>query len=125
MWFVVLAMALVPLMMTPARQREQTEYDGAMGRISSSVVEFVRGISVVKAFGGGERAHREYRTAVDDFVGTFGRMVRGLAGVAAGMQLALSPPFVLLVVLIGGAALITGGGMAPAGRRSPTGTGLA
>jgi ATP-binding cassette subfamily B protein len=30
------------------------------------------------------------------------------------MQVALSPPFVLLAVLIGGAALITGGGMAPA-----------
>jgi ATP-binding cassette subfamily B protein len=30
------------------------------------------------------------------------------------MQLALSPPFVLLVVLIGGASLITSGGLAPA-----------
>jgi ATP-binding cassette subfamily B protein IrtA len=40
--------------------------------------------------------------------------VRGLAGIAAGMQVALSPPFVLLVVLIGGTVLITNGGMAPA-----------
>ncbi|MBC6462746.1 ABC transporter ATP-binding protein [Actinomadura sp. HBU206391] len=111
---VVLAVALVPLMMTPARLREQKEFDGAMGRISDSAVEFVQGISVVKAFGGGERAHHKFRTAVDDFVGSFYRMVRGLAGIAAGMQLALSPPFVLLVVLIGGAALITSGGMAPA-----------
>lgn len=111
---VVLAVALVPLMMTPARLREQKEFDGAMGGIASSVVEFVRGIAVVKAFGGGERAHRRFRTAVDDFVGSFYRMVRGLSGIAAGMQVALSPPFVLLVVLLGGAALITGGGMAPA-----------
>ncbi|MEU4767302.1 ABC transporter ATP-binding protein [Actinosynnema sp. NPDC023794] len=111
---VALAVALVPLMMTPARLREQEEFDGAMGRIASSVVEFVRGISVVKAFGGGERAHRRFRTAVDDFVGAFNRWVHGMAGVAAGMQLALSPPFVLLVVLIGGAALITSGGLAPA-----------
>ncbi|WP_414944107.1 ABC transporter ATP-binding protein [Amycolatopsis sp. cmx-11-32] len=111
---VVLAVALVPLMMTPTRLREQKEFDGGMGRIASSAVEFVQGISVVKAFGGGERAHRKFRTAVDDFVDAFYRMVRGLSGIAAGMQLALAPPFVLLVVVIGGAGMITTGGMAPA-----------
>ncbi|GHB74944.1 ABC transporter ATP-binding protein [Streptomyces viridiviolaceus] len=111
---VVLAVALVPLMMTPARVREQEEFDGAMGRISSSVVEFVQGISVVKAFGGSKRAHRKFLTAADDFVDTFNRWVHGISRIAAGMQLVLSPPFVLLVVLIGGAALITGGDLAPA-----------
>ncbi|TDC27315.1 ABC transporter ATP-binding protein [Streptomyces sp. 8K308] len=110
----LLAVALVPLLMTPARQREQTEFDAAMGRISHSVVEFVQGISVVKAFGGAGRAHREFRTAADAFVDTFHRWVRGVSGVAAGMQTALSPPFVLLVVLIGGATLITTGRLAPA-----------
>ncbi|WP_106397080.1 ABC transporter ATP-binding protein [Actinocorallia populi] len=108
---VVLAVALVPLMMTPARLREQEEFDAGMGRISNSVVEFVQGIAVVKAFGGTERAHRAFRTAVDEFVDSFYRMVRGLSGIAAGMQVVISPPFVLLVVLTGGAALITGGGM--------------
>jgi ATP-binding cassette, subfamily B, bacterial IrtA/YbtP len=111
---VVLAVALVPLMMTPVRLREQEEFDTAMGRIASSVVEFVQGISVVKAFGGHERAHGKFRTAVEDFVVIFYRWVRGMSAIAAGMQLALSPPFVLLVVLIGGATLITTGGMAPA-----------
>ncbi|MBT2511365.1 ABC transporter ATP-binding protein [Streptomyces sp. ISL-98] len=111
---VVLAVALVPLMMTPTRLREQEEFDAAMGRIASSVVEFVQGISVVKAFGGSERVHRKFLTAVDDFTSSFFRMVRGLSGIAAGMQVALSPPFVLLVVLICGTALITTGGMAPA-----------
>ncbi|MFD3706838.1 ABC transporter ATP-binding protein [Nocardia sp. NPDC058658] len=111
---VVLAIALVPLMMTPTRLREQQDFDTAMGGIASSVVEFVQGIAVVKAFGGSERSHRRFRTATDDFADIFLRMVRGLAGPAAGMQVALSPPFVLLVVLIGGAVLITNGGMAPA-----------
>ncbi|WP_031163392.1 ABC transporter ATP-binding protein [Streptosporangium roseum] len=111
---VVLAVALVPLMMTPTRLREQEEFDAAMGRIASSVVEFVQGISVVKAFGGAGRAHRRFLMAADDFVGIFSRWVRGVSGIAAGMQLALSPPFVMLVVLIGGAALITAGGLAPA-----------
>ncbi|WP_435592837.1 ABC transporter ATP-binding protein [Nocardia sp. bgisy118] len=110
---VVLAVALVPLMMTPTRLREQEEFDVAMGRVASSVVEFVQGIAVVKAFGGSGRAHRAFRTAVDDFVGTFFRWVRGLAPIAAGMQLVLSPPFVLLIVLVGGAVLITNGSLAP------------
>ncbi|MEV0810404.1 ABC transporter ATP-binding protein [Micromonospora sp. NPDC050200] len=111
---VVMAVLLVPLLMLPARLREQKEFDAAMGRIASSVVEFVQGISVVKAFGGSERAHRKFLQAADDFVSIFSRWVRGMSVVAAGMQLALSPPFVLLVVLVGGAALITSGGMAPA-----------
>ncbi|MGW7484321.1 ABC transporter ATP-binding protein [Nonomuraea muscovyensis] len=111
---VVLAVALVPLMMTPTRLREQKEFDAAMGRIASSVVEFVQGISVVKAFGGSGRAHRRFLTAVEEFVGIFSRLVQGISGIGAGMQVALSPPFVLLVVLIGGAALITSGGLAPA-----------
>ncbi|MBN6052867.1 ABC transporter ATP-binding protein [Nonomuraea sp. RK-328] len=111
---VVLAVALVPLMMMPARTREQKEFDAAMGRLSSSAVEFVQGISVVKAFGGSGRAHRRFRTAADAFTDTFLRWVSGLSPIAAGMQLVLSPPFVLLVVLIGGAALITNGGLAPA-----------
>lgn len=111
---VVLAVALVPLMMTPTRLREQEEFDAGMGRVASSVVEFVQGIAVVKAFGGSGRAHRKFRTAVGDFVDTFFRWVRGLAPIAAGMQLALSPPFVLLVVLIGGTVLITNDSLAPA-----------
>ncbi|HEX6358128.1 ABC transporter ATP-binding protein, partial [Actinophytocola sp.] len=55
-----------------------------------------------------------FRTAANDFVSIFIRWVRGVSGIAAGMQVALSPPFVLLVVQVGGAALITTGAMAPA-----------
>jgi ATP-binding cassette subfamily B protein IrtA len=111
---VALALALVPFMMTPARLREQREFDGAMGRIASATVEFVQGIAVVKAFGGGERAHGRFLAATDEFVGSFRRMVDGLAAFGAGTQVALSPPFVLLVVLAGGAVRITGGDLAPA-----------
>ncbi|WP_327148485.1 ABC transporter ATP-binding protein [Nocardia sp. NBC_01329] len=111
---VLLAVALVPLMMLPARLREQEEFDAAMGRISNSVVEFVQGISVVKAFSGTERAHGEFIAAAESFVAVFLRWVRGMSVLAAGMQLALSPPFVLAVVLAGGTALITSGELAPA-----------
>ncbi|KIA59394.1 ABC transporter ATP-binding protein [Nocardia vulneris] len=111
---VLLALAHVPLFMTAKRQREQTEIDAAMGRISSAAIEFVQGIAVIKAFGGGARAHREFRTAAETFTETFRRWVFGVSGIAAGMQLALSPPFVLLVLLLGGTALITNGSLAPA-----------
>lgn len=110
---VLLAVLLVPLMMTPTRQREQADFDAALGRIADAVVEFVQGIAVVKAFGRGDRAHRRFRTAVDEFADTFLRWARGLSPIAAGMQLVLSPPFVLLVILVGGAFLITGGSLAP------------
>jgi ATP-binding cassette subfamily B protein len=111
---VALALAPIPFMMTPTRVREQDAFTSAMGSIASAVVEFVQGITVVKAFGGHGRAHRRFRTATDDFVGTFQRMVRGLSVPAAAMQLMLSPPLVLLAVLIGGAVLITSGGLAAA-----------
>ncbi|MFQ6230445.1 ABC transporter ATP-binding protein [Nocardia sp. NPDC002869] len=111
---VLLAVGLIPLMTTPQRLRTEQELDAAMGRIAGSVVEFVRGIAVVKAFGASGRAHRKFIATADDFVGVFDRFVRGMSVIAAGMQLALAPPFVLLVVLTGGAALITTGGMVAA-----------
>ncbi|MEV4279100.1 ABC transporter ATP-binding protein [Actinoplanes xinjiangensis] len=111
---VVAAIALVPLLMTSGRTREQKAFDAALGRIADTSVEYVRGIAVVKAFGGADHAHRRFLTAADDFVDIFTRWVRGVSAVAAGMQLALSAPFVLLAVLTGGTALITSGHLAPA-----------
>lgn len=111
---VALAVSMVPILMRPARQREQKEFDQVMGRIANSVVEFVQGIAVVKAFGAGARAHHKFIAAADDFVDVFQRMLRGLAAVAAAIQLVLSPPFVLLVMLTGGTVLITDGSLAAA-----------
>ncbi|MCO1574716.1 ABC transporter ATP-binding protein/permease [Crossiella sp. SN42] len=109
-----LAVALIPLMSAPSLRRAEVARDAAMARISSAAVDFVQGIAVVKTFGGGERAHHEFRAAAEDFAEVLRRWVRGASRIAAGLQLALSPPFVLLVVLIGGTALITGGSLAPA-----------
>ena len=106
-----LAVALVPLMMTPTLTRQEKQLDAAMGRISNTVIEFVRGIAVVKTFGGSQRAHRRFLTATDEFVDTFNRWVRSVSLIAAGMQVALSPPFVLITILIGGTALVTAGDM--------------
>ena len=109
-----LALALVPLFMLPARQREQADYDTATGRLGHSAVEFVQGISVVKVFGGADRAHRAFLEAAQEFTDVFHRMVRGLSRIGAGMQLAVSPPFVLLTVLIGGTVRVSAGDLPPA-----------
>lgn len=110
----VLAFAHVPLMMTPGRTKGQEEFDKGMASITDSAIEFVQGIAVVKVFGGSGRSHAKFRTATDAFVASFYRWVRGMAPIAAGMQLSVSPPFVMLVVLTGGAVLVTTGGLAAA-----------
>ena len=110
---VVLALLIVPLMMTPHRLREQQEFDEAMEDITSAVIEFVEGIAIVKTFGASGRAHERFRTASDTFVTVFTRWVRGVSRPAAAMQFVLSGAFVILVVVIGGAALIGAGYMAP------------
>ncbi|MFF4426890.1 ABC transporter ATP-binding protein [Streptomyces sp. NPDC001549] len=111
---VLLGLALNLMLVSDGRRRDQLALDGAMGRIAGSAVEFVEGISVVKAFGASGRAHRAFLKAADDFADYFLAWVRGVAALGALASLVLSPPFVLVVVLTGGAALITTDAMPPA-----------
>ncbi|MGW0885200.1 ABC transporter ATP-binding protein [Streptomyces sp. NPDC002671] len=111
---VLLGLWLNLLLMSESRRRDQLALDAAMGRIAGSAVEFVEGISVVKAFGGAGRAHRTFIKAADDFADYFLGWVRGVAALGALASLVLSAPFVLVVILTGGAALITTGTMQPA-----------
>jgi ATP-binding cassette subfamily B protein len=111
---VLLGLVLNLMLMSDSRRRDQLALDAAMGRIAGSAVEFVEGISVVKAFGGAGRAHRAFIKAADDFADYFLGWVRGVAALGALASLVLSPPFVLVVILTGGAALITDGTMPPA-----------
>ncbi|MFC4536638.1 ABC transporter ATP-binding protein [Sphaerisporangium dianthi] len=111
---VVLGLLLRRMLMTPARQEQGREMGQAMGRVGAAAVEFVEGIAVVKTFGGGRSAHRRYRRASEDFADFFLGYVAGSGGLASLAALVLSPPFVLLVVLTGGAALIGAGSLPPA-----------
>lgn len=111
---VACAIAVVPLFMTPARVHEQEDFDAAMNRLSSVALEFVQGIAVAKSLSGTHRAPRRFVTATDRFVDTFRRWVVGMSAPAAAMQLALSPPFVILVILVGGTVLIGRNSLAPA-----------
>ncbi|MFJ4202006.1 ABC transporter ATP-binding protein [Streptomyces sviceus] len=111
---VVLGLVLNLMLMSDSRRRDQLALDAAMGRIAGSAVEFVEGISVVKAFGGAGRAHRAFIKAADDFADYFLGWVSGVAALGALASLALSPTFVLVVILTGGTALITADAMPPA-----------
>ncbi|MFG3396470.1 MULTISPECIES: ABC transporter ATP-binding protein [Streptomyces] len=111
---VLLGLLLQRLLQSEDRQREGRKMGEAMGRIGAASVEFVEGISVVKTFGGGGQAHRRYRKAADDFADFFLGYVAGAAGLASLAALVLSPPFVLLLVFVGGTALIAADAMSPA-----------
>lgn len=108
---VVVAIAIVPLMMTPSREAEQQDFDAAMAQMRTTLVELVRGITVIKVFGGPSGTGVRFRQAAEDFVGAFQRWVRGMAGPAAAMGLVLSPPVVFLTVLLGGTVQITSGAL--------------
>lgn len=85
------------------------KYDAAMGRINGSAVEFVQGIAVVKTFGQGRRAHREFASAADDFATFFLGWVRATQYSKAAAEIVLSPVAVLLATLAGGALFVTRG----------------
>ncbi|WP_280357226.1 ABC transporter ATP-binding protein [Nocardia otitidiscaviarum] len=84
-------------------------YNDAMAAISTSAVEFVQGIAVVKAFGQTGRAHRRYRQAADEFCDFFIAWMRRVSSVSAAANLALSPVSMLAVILVGGTVLVTTG----------------
>jgi ATP-binding cassette subfamily B protein IrtA len=88
---------------------QSAAFDAAQQRISSRVVEFVEGIAVVKMFGQTGRAHRQYAQAADDFAEFFLAWIAKGYRASAAAELAFSPVTVLLTVLVGGTALVSGG----------------
>lgn len=85
------------------------EMDVRLGRVSSAMVEFVSGITVVKAFGKVGQAHRNYQRAADDFAQFYMGWTVPLLK-ASSLSLAVVAPSVLLVVMFGGGALMVGAG---------------
>lgn len=90
-------------------ESQTVAFDEAQQRIGSAVIEFVDGIAVVKMFGQAKRAHRQYRQAADDFAEFFLAWISRAFRTTAASELALSPTTVLLTVLVGGTALVSGG----------------
>ncbi|MEJ3742527.1 ABC transporter ATP-binding protein [Actinomycetes bacterium KLBMP 9797] len=91
------------------------EYLAATQRLDASVVEFVQGISVVKVFGGGGRAHRRFQDGANQYAAFIANWSASVTPWMAASQILYSPPVVLLVMLVGGAALVSAGSLTFAG----------
>ena len=90
--------------------KEKTvEMDRKLAAISSTMVEFVSGIGVVKAFGRVGRAHSAYLTASDEFSAFYRAWAMPLVTVTCLSFTWVSIPVLLLVNLGGGALLIHAG----------------
>ncbi|GAB09882.1 putative iron-siderophore ABC transporter permease/ATP-binding protein [Gordonia araii NBRC 100433] len=90
------------------------EMDQRLATVSARMVEFVTGISVVKAFGRVGRAHRAYQEAADEFQEFYYAWVKPMIrGSSLGISL-LAVPLILLINIGGGAWLVHRGTVTPA-----------
>lgn len=88
---------------------QMAQYGAAQAEISSSIVEFVDGIAVLKTFGRAGLAHERYRVAIDRFSSFFGSWVAGTTVATTISWLVVSAvPVLLLVVPIGTAMVFAG-----------------
>ncbi|MFI6394886.1 ABC transporter ATP-binding protein [Nonomuraea sp. NPDC050547] len=91
---------------------QMSRWAEANERINAAVVEFVRGIAVIKTFGQTQRSYRRFAEAVDDFADFFGAWVRPMLRLSGLSMALISPPTMLLVVLAGGALFVSRGWLA-------------
>lgn len=85
------------------------EMDRRLSTVSARMVEFVTGISVVKAFGRVGKAHRSFQEAADDFNLFYLKWVQPLIRVSALGTSFLAVPLVLLINIGAGSVLVHGG----------------
>ncbi|MBL1079459.1 ABC transporter ATP-binding protein [Nocardia sp. 2] len=85
------------------------EMDQRLSTVSARMVEFVTGISVVKAFGRVGKAHRSYQEAADEFNHFYYEWVKPLIRVSALGTSFLAVPLVLLINIGVGSVLVHGG----------------
>lgn len=85
------------------------EMDTKLGKVSSTMVEFVSGIAVVKAFGQAGKAHRNYLDAADEFSSFYYDWCIPLVSATCLSLSFISIPALLLVNLGGGTLLINAG----------------
>ncbi|GAA3954629.1 ABC transporter ATP-binding protein [Gordonia caeni] len=82
------------------------QMDTRLSAVSARMVEFVTGITVVKAFGRVGRAHRSYQESADEFQEFYYNWVRPLIRVSSLGNSLLAVPLILLINIGGGAWLV-------------------
>ncbi|MDI9519145.1 MAG: ABC transporter ATP-binding protein, partial [Bacillota bacterium] len=83
--------------------------DTKLTQVSSTMVEFVSGISVVKAFGRSGKAHQNYLDAADEYTKFYYKWAIPLVSTTCFSLSWISIPILLFVNLSGGALLIKAG----------------
>ena len=105
--------ALINAWMMRDMGEKTAEMDRYLTRVSATMVEFVSGISVVKAFGTVGRAHERFSHAAEDFARFYVAWCGPLLKGAALGQAAVSPSMILLISTAGGSALAATGIVSP------------
>ena len=89
------------------------QMDRHLTRVSSTMVEFVSGISVVKAFGTVGRSHQRFTQAAEDFSRFYRDWCGPLMKGSALGQATVSPSLILLISTAGGSAFAAAGIVSP------------
>ncbi len=116
----LLSVSTIPLYvgtyaLTMRGMKEKTvEMDRRLAEISATMVEFVAGISVVKAFGRVGRAHGAYIAAADRFSSFYRDWALPMTTTACASYIWVSIPVLLVVNLGGGWMLVDAGEVTPA-----------
>lgn len=90
------------------------EMDYHLARVSATMVEFVTGITVVKAFGTTGKAHKRYQDAADDFATFYLRWVTPLLRGGALSGAVVAVPVILCLNVGVGLLLVRAGYVQPA-----------
>jgi ATP-binding cassette subfamily B protein IrtA len=88
---------------------KSTQLDQKLSTVSARMVEFVTGITVVKAFGRVGRAHSAYQSAADDFQKFYYGWVQPLITVSSVGNSLLAVPLILAINIGGGAWFVSAG----------------
>ncbi len=82
-------------------------------RISTTIVEFIAGVSVVKTFGEAGKAHKRFADAADEFNDSFADWVGPLVRVKAASSIFIDTPVLLMANLAGGYWFVRSGWVSP------------
>ena len=105
--------ALINAWMMRDMGEKTAQMDRYLTRVSATMVEFVSGISVVKAFGTVGRAHERFTRAAEDFASFYVAWCGPLLKGSALGQAAVSPSMILLISTAGVSALAAAGIVSP------------
>ncbi len=87
--------------------------DRGVERISTTIVEFIAGVSVVKTFGEAGKAHKRFADAADEFNDSFANWMGPLVRIKAVTSIIIETPLLLLANLAGGYWFVRSGWVAP------------